>query len=720
MELWGGIECTINRVGDSYHDQCMKNGHDRRWDADLDDFAAIGFKKLRYPVLWEKVAPRDPHVCDFGDADRRLEKLRSGLGIEPILGLLHHGSGPAYTNLLDPEFADKFAVYAREVAEHFPWAEWYTPVNEPLTTARFSGLYGVWYPHAKDDASFGRALFNEIKATILAMREVRFVNPRAKLVQTDDLGRASGTELLQYQIDFENERRWLTYDLLLGRVDRLHFMYEYLIEHAKITADELAWIRDNACPPDVIGVNHYPLSNRFLDHRLELYPSVYHGGNGRHRYVDVGAVDSGQAEPPMPYDILREVQERYDRPFAVTEAHIAGGREEQMRWFLEVWRAGERLEREGAKLQAVTAWSLLGAYDWRTLCTTCGANGVYESGIFDLRSPGRPRPTALAKMLPALAKGEWVDHPVLDHPGYWRESRRILFAPPKSEERGPQRKSRPLAITGGRGTLGRAFARLCEKRGIDYVLLTRQDVDIVEADSVRDFLARVSPWAVINAAGYVRVDDAEAERERCFRENAHGAKVLAEVAGEAGLPLLTFSTDLVFDGKGDRPYLESHETSPLNAYGASKAEAERWVRTAHPGSLVVRTSSFFGPWDEANFAHHVLTNLHRGEVVRAARDVVMSPTYVPHLVDACLDLLIDGETGILHLTNEEHLSWSDWAKRIATLFDLDPALVTECESHDLQYRALRPRYSALSSERMQVLPTFEEAMFEWKKQKGIS
>ena len=114
------------------------------------------------------------------------------------------------------------------MAERYPDIDAYTPVNEPLTTARFSALYGLWYPHRRDDRSFVRALLNQVRGTVLAMRAVREVNPRAQLVQTDDLGHVDSSPRLRYQAEFENLRRWLSFDLLTGRVDAQHPMRGYL------------------------------------------------------------------------------------------------------------------------------------------------------------------------------------------------------------------------------------------------------------------------------------------------------------------------------------------------------------------------------------------------------------------------------------------------------------------------------------------------------------
>jgi len=125
-----------------------------------------------------------------------------------------------------------------------------------------------------------------------------------------------------------------------------------------------------------------------------------------------------------------------------------------------------------------------------------------------------------------------------------------------------------------------------------------------------------------------------------------GPSVLAMVCRQRGIQLVTFSSDLVFDGATHRPYVESDPVAPLNIYGRTKAEAERRVLALAPGALVIRTSAFFGPSDRANFVTRLLETLSAGGTFRAASDAIVSPTYVPDLVDRALDLLIDGASGV--------------------------------------------------------------------------
>ena len=711
-EVWGGVECTVNRVGDRYFDQLARSAHAKRLD-DLDRFAALGITTLRFPALWERLAPDSLDCINWSWTDAALVRMRE-LGMRAIVGFVHHGSGPRYTSLVDDGFPEKLAAYARAFAERYPWIDAYTPVNEPLTTARFSGLYGLWYPHARHTPSFLRILLNECRGTALAMREVRTVNSSAELVQTDDLGRVFSTPTLAYQAKLENERRWLGFDLLAGRVDARHTLYPWMRRHGA-AARELSVFAEEPCTPDVIGINHYITSNRFLDERLALYPECSHGGNGRHRYADVEAVRVGTLPFVSPAAILREAWDRYGLPLAVTEAHIGCTRDEQMRWLLEIWNDASALRAEGVDIRAVTSWSLLGAYDWDSLVTR--DRGHYEPGAFDLRGDA-PRATALCSVIRALVAGAEPEHPALDSPGWWRRAHRVLYPPSGSAaeaqvERAPPgiRRRRELLITGARGTLGRAFARLCEQRALAYRLVDRQTLDIADESSVAQAVAAFSPWAVINAAGYCRVDDAERDREACHRGNALGPTLLARACAARGVPLVTFSSDLVYDGRSRSPYRESDGVAPLCVYGRTKAEGERDVLQAHPGALVVRTSAFFGPWDEYNFVTMTLRSLASGASVTAADDMTVSPTYVPDLVNASLDLLIDGASGLWHLANDGETSWADLARSSANLRGYDAGLIVPVAFSSLRLAAARPAYSALASERGSgLMPPLEAAL----------
>ncbi len=746
-EVWAGLECTVNRVGDQYLDQMEHNGHAAR-AGDIAQFAALGIKKMRYPILWEKTAPEGPDQADWTWADQRLGLLRKH-GIDPIAGFVHHGSGPAHTSLAKPCFVEGLRAYAQAFARRYPWVEYYTPVNEPLTTARFSGLYGLWYPHGKDGLTFARCLLHQCRATVECMRVIREINPAAKLVQTEDLGKTYSTPLLAYQAEEENERRWLSLDLLTGTLTPDLPMWGYLKSFG-ITDEELQWFLDNPCPPDVIGINHYPTSERYLDENLEGYPEWSHGGNECHSYADVHAVrvqHAGEVEHYAGhYTLLKETWERYRLPVAVTEVHICGPREEQLRWLQHTFSMAVRLRHEGVSIIAVTAWSLLGTFDWINLVTR--DEGYYESGVYDVRGP-QPRPTALARMISQLSRGEEFHHPLLELPGWWQRRDRFCFPFPgggtglDNEEKyrfghgtraywnhntnpafhkdfmagvtsyagaGNGPAVRPLVITGATGTLGHAFARLCAERGIPYRLLNRQESDITDVAAVERVLDALHPWALINAAGYACMHQAESDPETCRRVNTTGPAILAKACGKRGIALLNFSSDRVFDGRKSNPYVESDPVTPACVYGRSKAEAERKVLQLHPEALVVRAGAFFGSWDAVNPLTRSLAQLQTGEPVLVSDDHVHSPTYLPDLVHTCLDLLVDGEKGIWHLASPGEITWAGLLKGAAELLGLETALIRKAKTGRSTGYSQYKMNTVLDSERGRLLPTLEDAL----------
>lgn len=707
VEVWGGIECTINRVNDQYFDQLEYAGHYTR-ESDIDLIGSLGIKMLRYPVLWEKHQPERDMPIDWSFAEKRLKGLLKH-NITPIAGLVHHGSGPEYVNFFDGSFESGLADYARRVAEKFPWLEYYTPVNEPLTTARFCGLYGHWYPHKADDYSFYKILLSECKATVMAMKAIREINPDAKLIQTDDLGKCHSTPLLKYQADFENERRWVSYELLSGKLTPAKPMWKHMVR-AGISEQELYYFLDNNCPPHVCGFNYYLTSERYLDEDLSKYPEQYHGGNGKHRYADIETVLVHLDNKIGPYTLLKEAWERLQLPLAITECHLHSPREEQLRWFNEMWKVLNRLKSEGVDIRAITAWALFGLYGWNCLVTKpCGD---YEPGVFSLRS-GTPLPTALARFIQKLCRNHQYHHPVLEAEGWWKRPTRRTYSGHKVVSI-PRRKSQtcqPLLIIGKTGTLGSAFGRICQDRHIHHRLVSREDLDITDREQIDRVIRELNPWAIINTAGFVRVDDAETcSTKECFLSNLRGPSLLAEAAGKHGVRLLTFSTDLVFDGRKNAPYVESDPVSPLNMYGKSKARAEAAISRINPHALIIRTSSFFGPWDQYNFAFHVLKSLTEQKRIRVADDVYISPTYVPDLVNECLDLLLDHESGVLHLVNHGTVSWAGFAREIADMAGLDAGLIDAVPVKQMPFQAPRPRNSSMLSEKGVRLPTVRNAL----------
>lgn len=714
LEMWGGLECTINRVGDIYFDQLERNGHVNRV-SDLHRFAELGIRKIRYPIQWERIAPHGLEKANWSWMDERLNTLHE-LGISPIVGLTHHGSGPRYTSLVEPSFAEGLRQFAAAVARRYPWITFYNPVNEPLTTARFSGLYGHWYPHGRDHATMVQALLTECRAVALAMHAVRNVNPAAQLIQTEDLGKVFSTPLLSEQADFENERRWLTYDLLCGYVDSNHAMWDFLLASGAQQSD-LEWFLEHPCPPDVLGIDYYATSERFMDEHLDRYPAHTHSNNGRQRYADVEAVrvETGSPLPLGYYERMKEAWERYHLPLAITEAHLGCTRDEQMRWLMEAWSDSEKLRDVGVDVRGVTAWSLLGNYEWNSLVTRI--TNFYEPGVFDVRST-QPRPTAVAHLIRALANGKQLEHPVLAQLGWWKRDDRFFYQSPVEgissitalhKKYEPAKGERPMLIIEGESQLGKAFARLCDVRCLPYQLVTQHEMDASDAFSVRMMLEKLNPWAVLSLVGSGYAEDGMLHAEAGDSTQVHTSALLAEACMLRGISLVAFSSDLVFDGMQLTPYIESDSVSPVYARGRMLAEMEELVLRYCPAALIVRTGPLFSPWENFNFEKTI--QLVNGHPVSAIGHTVVSPTYVPDMVHACLDLLIDGEQGFWHLANGGAMSWANLARKVASL---EGRRVTGSNTE----RTTSTRHlvsshiisRALESERGQILPSLDDAL----------
>ena len=416
-EVWGGVEYTCNRVNDEYFDQVELSGHSTR-PADYESFAALGMKTFRFGLLWE----RYERLKAWNWFDERLQWMK-GSGMRPIAGLMHHGSGPEHTSLLDPIYPEKLAEYAASVAERYPWIDAYTPVNEPHTTARFSGMYGIWYPHHRSRRSYLQALLHQLKATVLCMEAIRRVRSDAQLIQTEDVGRTCGTEALRSVVEVLSERRWLTFDLLCGRVDRKHPMFRYMVDE-RIPEREILWFADHPCVPSVIGINYYPTSDRYLDHRVERYSPDRRSSEGH--FVDVEAVRVEGRGLAGAGSLLLEAWRRYGQPVAITEAHLGGPVDDQIRWVSEVWRGVKDAQAMGAECVALTLWALLGSYYWNQLVTR--PNGHYEAGVFDVRS-GTPVATELSRIVAQMADGREPRHPALKSRGWWQDEGRVIYRP---------------------------------------------------------------------------------------------------------------------------------------------------------------------------------------------------------------------------------------------------------------------------------------------------
>lgn len=269
-----------------------------------------------------------------------------------------------------------------------------------------------------------------------------------------------------------------------------------------------------------------------------------------------------------------------------------------------------------------------------------------------------------------------------------------------------------ILIVGSEGQLAQALAASAP----DWAACTgrsRRVLDITDAEATFDAIWETKPAWVINGAAYNNVDRAEGEgREEAMRVNTQGASNLALVCRKVGIPLVHFSTDLVFDGEKRTPYTEDDPVNPLGVYGASKLAGEQRVLALAKRNLVIRVERLFGAVQNGaagtaakpsgNFPALMLRLARERGQVRVVNDQIGTPTYLPDLAAAVWSLMELSAGGLYHLANASEVSFDEYAREIFRLAEVD-CHVDAVTSEAYGAAARRPLYSVMSSEKAYAL-----------------
>ncbi len=277
-----------------------------------------------------------------------------------------------------------------------------------------------------------------------------------------------------------------------------------------------------------------------------------------------------------------------------------------------------------------------------------------------------------------------------------------------------------ILVTGVNGQLGFDVVEEAEKRGIEAVGVDIQNLDITNEEQVNDIILNGDYDAVVHCAAWTAVDKAEEPElfETVRKVNATGTKYIVEACRKKDIPLMYFSTDYVFDGQGEDPWMEDAPRNPLNVYGITKAEGEEYVES-YPKHFIIRISWVFGR-NGNNFIKTMLRLGKEHDQLTVVSDQVGSPTYTYDLARLVVDMILTDEYGTYHATNQGECSWYDFAKEIFKQANMD-VKVLPVSSDQYPAKAKRPSNSRMNQTNLDDhgfdrLPTWQDALSRYLEQ----
>lgn len=271
-----------------------------------------------------------------------------------------------------------------------------------------------------------------------------------------------------------------------------------------------------------------------------------------------------------------------------------------------------------------------------------------------------------------------------------------------------------VIVTGCNGQLGIAINRLYA--GDEDICLVNTDVkelDITNIDKVMELVREVKPYAIINCAAHTNVNACETDIDNAYRINAIGPRNLSIAATETGAKLVQVSTDYVFSGNTDKPYMEFDQTGPLGAYGATKLAGEEMVKSFAKDYFILRTAWLYG--EGKNFVKTMLRLSESHDTVKVVDDQVGTPTSASELAKVIAYLLPTQNYGVFHATCEGYCSWADFAEEIFRLAGRNTKVqkVTTAQyDEENPGSAPRPAYSILENYMLKLTTDFR--LSDWQ------
>ncbi len=265
-----------------------------------------------------------------------------------------------------------------------------------------------------------------------------------------------------------------------------------------------------------------------------------------------------------------------------------------------------------------------------------------------------------------------------------------------------------ILIIGSNGQLGSDLSKeFKSKSAIEIATLDHTQIELRDKSSVHKSITELKPDIVINCGAFARVDDCEENPAHAIEVNALGAAFVAQASAEIDAVCVYISTDYVFDGSKNTPYLEDDPAYPLNMYGISKLSGEHMVRSCSPKHYIVRTCGLYGlvqleGGNGGNFVETIIGLAKEHKPLSVVRDQVLAPTFTKDLSAAIAELIDKGGFGTYHITNSGECSWYQFAKTILDLAGLKTEL-TPTTSAEYGAKAKRPAYSVLSNKKIEQI-----------------
>lgn len=276
-----------------------------------------------------------------------------------------------------------------------------------------------------------------------------------------------------------------------------------------------------------------------------------------------------------------------------------------------------------------------------------------------------------------------------------------------------------ILVTGGNGQLGYDVVRKGLKLGLEIIGIGRKELDITKKEDVLHFIKDMKPSAIIHCAAYTAVDKAEDDKETCWNINVNGTQYLATAAQAVSAKFIYISTDYVFDGKGESPFLETDTPNPVGTYGLTKYEGEKKVQSILDEHFIVRISWVFGI-NGNNFIKTMLKLSKSHNELNVVGDQIGSPTYTYDLAGLLLDMVRSDKYGIYQASNEGFCSWSEFAEEIFKQAIVEMK-VNSISTEEYPTKANRPKNSRMSKEKLltngfQALPSWQDAIQRFLKE----